>query len=66
MDTRWCDSKDAGLRGEDCEISHRLEKGTSASDDAGPRGWSGLWSPTLIGEGNECQRGRWPRGGGAL
>jgi len=28
-DTRRCDSKDAGPpRGEDCEIPHRLERGT--------------------------------------
>ena len=27
-----------GLEGVDCGISHRLEKGTGASEDAGPRG----------------------------
>ena len=25
-------------KGVDCEIPHRLEKGTSASEDAGPKG----------------------------
>ena len=33
-----------------------------ASKDAGPRGgWIG--GPTSIGEGNECQRGRWAQRG---
>ena len=27
-DTGWCASKDAGPRGVDCEIPHRLEMGT--------------------------------------
>ena len=41
VDTRRCASKDAGLRrGVDWGVPHRLEKGTSASEDAGPRrGW---------------------------
>ena len=37
-DNGWCASKDAGpRRGEDCEIPHRLERGTSASVNVGPR-----------------------------
>ena len=41
IDTRWCASKDVGLqRGVDLGggVPHRLEKGTSASKDAGPKG----------------------------
>ena len=36
--TEWCASEDARpLRGVDCEIPHRLERGTSASEDVGIR-----------------------------
>ena len=38
MDTRPCANKGAGpQRGVDLGVSHRLEKGTSASEDAGPQ-----------------------------
>ena len=38
MDTRWCTSKDAGIpKGLDWGVLHQLEKGTSDSEDAGPR-----------------------------
>ena len=41
VDTEQCASADVGpRRGVECEISHRLERGTSASDDIGPQmGW---------------------------
>ena len=47
--------------------THRLEKGTSDSEDDGPQREGGLWEenetyfisvwklPTSVGEGNECQ-----------
>ena len=37
MDTRRCASKDAGSEGSGLGVPHRLEKGMSASEDAGPR-----------------------------
>ena len=33
---RWCASKDLGLEGGGLGVPHRLEKGTSVSEDAGP------------------------------
>ena len=41
VDTGWCASEDVEpQRGVDCEILHRLETGTSISEDAGlRRGW---------------------------
>ena len=39
VNVRQCASKDVESRkGVDWEVSHRLEKGTSASEDAGPEG----------------------------
>ena len=39
---RRCASKDVGLEGDGLGVSHRLEMGTSASEDAGPRKRGGL------------------------
>ena len=37
VDTRWCASKDVGLEGGELGVvPHRLKKGTSVSEDAGP------------------------------
>ena len=37
MDTRLCASKDAAPKGVDWGVPHRLEKGASSNEDAGPR-----------------------------
>ena len=49
---------------EEVELRRRVDKRKCANKDAGLEG-GGLEGPTSIGEGNECQRGRWaPKGGG--
>ena len=44
----------------DCEIPNRLERGASASEDAGPRRGVDCEIPHRW-ERNECQRERWPQ-----
>ena len=48
----WVPARMLVLKGVDCEILRRWERGTSASEDTGLlRGW--IMSPTLVGEENE-------------
>ena len=38
LGTEWCAREDVEpRRGMDCETPHRLERGTSVNEDAGPR-----------------------------
>ena len=54
VDTKRCASEDIKpRRGMNCKIPHQLERGTSASEDAGPRRRGGLGDLTSVGEGNE-------------
>ena len=57
LDIRRCAS-------EETKLQRGVDTRRCASKDAElRRGWIG--GPTLIGEGNECQQGRWaPKGGG--
>ena len=59
LDTRWCACEKAKPR-------RGVIRGGVLGRTLGPKGGVlGLGGPTSIGEGNECQRGRWaPKGGG--
>ena len=47
---------------EEGEPRRRWTRGGVLTRTLGLKG-SGLGGPTLVGEGNECQRGRWPQRG---
>ena len=57
MDIGRCDREDVGpRRGVDCEIPHRLERGTSARKDAGPRREVDLEIPHLLEKGTSASK----------